>query len=96
VTCLTCTHWRQYKGHLSARGSCDVAPVITFHDFTCKAHTMPLKPRIKVKARGIPIGADYATSTDETGKVKVKPKKKRRSLPQEIAAKKRKRWKAAT
>ena len=56
---------------------------------------MAMKPRIKVKARGIPIG-DYDAAPDSSGKVKIKPKRKRRPLPQQIAASKARRWKGAT
>lgn len=55
---------------------------------------MPLKPRIKVKAKGIPIGS-YDAIADAAGKMKVKPKRKRRSTPQEIASRKKRRWKPA-
>lgn len=55
---------------------------------------MPLKPRIKVKARGIPIGS-YDAIADDMGRMKIKPKRKARSTPQEIASRKKKRWKAA-
>lgn len=55
---------------------------------------MPLKPRVKVKARGIPIGS-YDVIADAAGKQVVKPKKKRRPLPQEIASRKKRRYKPA-
>lgn len=57
---------------------------------------MPLKPRIKVKARGIPIGS-YDVIADAAGKQLVKPKvRKKGATPnQQYAAKNKKRWKAA-
>lgn len=55
---------------------------------------MPLKPRIKVKARGVPIGS-YEVVADAAGKQVIKPKRKRRPLPQEIASRKRRRFKPA-
>jgi hypothetical protein len=57
-----------------------------------KAATMPKAPTPSRK--GIPIGL-YAVETDATGKTKLKPKRKARSTPQEIAARKRKKWRAA-
>ena len=55
---------------------------------------MPLKPRIKVKARGIPIGS-YEAVVDAAGKATIKPKRKRKPLPQEIASRKKRRYKPA-
>jgi hypothetical protein len=57
-----------------------------------KAASMPLKPRPKPK--GIPIG-HFSIETDATGKTKIKQKRKPRSTPQEIASRKRKKWRAA-
>ncbi len=55
---------------------------------------MPLKPRIKVKAKGIPIGS-YDVIADAAGKQLVKPKVKPKgqTLNQQYAAKNRKRYK---
>ena len=55
---------------------------------------MPLKPRVKVKAQGIPIG-NFEAVVDAAGKHVIRPKRKPRSVPQEIASRKRKKWKAA-
>lgn len=44
--------------------------------------------------RGIPIGT-YEEIKDALGKSRIKPKPKRKPLPQQIAARKRKRWRAA-
>ena len=55
---------------------------------------MPLKPRIKVKARGVPIGS-YEVVADAAGKQVIKPKRKTRPLPQEIASRKKRRYKPA-
>lgn len=55
---------------------------------------MPLKPRIKVKAKGIPIGS-YDVIADAAGKQVVKPKRKRKPLPQKIASRKKQKWRAA-
>jgi len=57
---------------------------------------MPLKPRIKVKARGIPIGS-YDVIADAAGKQLVKPKVRRKgaTLNQQYASKNRRRYKAA-
>ena len=56
--------------------------------------SMPLKPRIKVKAKGVPIGA-YDVIADAAGKQLIKPKRKPRPLPQEIASRNSKKWRAA-
>ena len=56
--------------------------------------SMPLKPRVKVKAKGIPIG-NFDVIRDAAGKATIKPKRKPRSVPQEIASRKRRKWKAA-
>lgn len=56
---------------------------------------MALKPRVHVKARGIPIGS-YEEIRDEMGKVKLKPKRKHgQTLNQQYASANRKKWKAA-
>lgn len=57
-----------------------------------KAAAMPKKPTPTRK--GIPIG-NFAIEADATGKTKLRPKRKARSTPQEIAARKRKKWRAA-
>jgi hypothetical protein len=57
---------------------------------------VPLKPRIKVKAKGIPIGS-YDVIADAAGKKLVKPKvrPKGQTLNQQYAAKNRKRYRGA-
>jgi hypothetical protein len=57
---------------------------------------MPLKPRIKVKAKGIPIGS-YDVIADAAGKQLVKPKvrKKGQTLNQQYASRNRKRYRGA-
>lgn len=59
-----------------------------------EAAAMPLKPRVKVKAHGIPIGP-YDVIADAAGKQKVKPKRKAMGAAVEIAKRKRKKWRAA-
>ena len=59
-----------------------------------KEDAMPLKPRVKVKAQGIPIG-NFDVVKDAAGKALIKPKRKPRALPQEIASRKRRRFKPA-
>jgi hypothetical protein len=54
---------------------------------------MPLKPRVKVKAKGIPIG-DYLEVVDAAGKQKIKPKRKAMGAATEIAKRKHKKWRA--
>jgi hypothetical protein len=58
---------------------------------------VPLKPRIKVKAKGIPIGKSYDAIADEMGRMKVKPKRKPpgQTLNQQYQAKNRKRYRGA-
>lgn len=55
---------------------------------------MPLKPRIKVKAKGIPIG-NFDVVRDAAGKATIKPKRKPRPIPQQIASRKKRRYKPA-
>ena len=55
---------------------------------------MPLKPRVKVKAKGIPIGS-YEEIRDAAGKQLIKPKRKPAPPHAQYAAKSRKKWKAA-
>lgn len=55
---------------------------------------MPLKPRVKVKAIGIPIGS-YDAIADDMGRMKIKPKRKAQGAAMEIAKRKRKKWRAA-
>lgn len=57
-----------------------------------RAASMPKKPTPSRK--GIPIG-HFSIETDATGKTKIKPKRKARSTPQEIASRKRREWRAA-
>lgn len=58
---------------------------------------MALKPRVRVKAQGIPIGKSFDAIADEMGRMKVKPKRKPpgQTLNQQYASKNKKRWKAA-
>jgi hypothetical protein len=56
--------------------------------------SMPLKPRVKVKAKGIPIG-NFDVIRDEAGKALIKPKRKPPPPHAAYAAKNKKRWKAA-
>jgi hypothetical protein len=55
---------------------------------------MPLKPRVKVKAQGIPIG-NFDVVKDAAGKALIKPKRKPPPAHAAYAAKNKKRWKAA-
>lgn len=57
---------------------------------------MPLKPKVRVKAQGIPIG-NFDVISDEMGRMKIKPKRKPpgQTLNQQYASKNKKRWKAA-
>ena len=57
---------------------------------------MPLKPKVRVKAQGIPIG-NFDAIADEMGRMKIKPKRKPpgQTLNQQYASKNKKRWKAA-
>jgi len=48
----------------------------------------------KPKPKGIPIGS-FDAIADAAGKMKIKPKKKHKTLQQQYAAKNRKRFKAA-
>jgi hypothetical protein len=63
---------------------------------TLEDAAMPLKPRIKVKAKGIPIGS-YDVIADAAGKQLVKPKvrKKGQTLNQQYASRNRKRYRGA-
>jgi len=56
---------------------------------------LPTKLKIPARGRAVHIGDQFAAQKDDTGKTKVKPKAKRRPLPQQIAASKRKTWRAA-
>jgi len=58
--------------------------------------SMPLKPRVKVKAQGIPIG-NFEAVVDAAGKHVIRPKRKPKgqTLNQQYASKNRKKWKAA-
>lgn len=55
---------------------------------------MALKPRVRVKAKGIPIG-NFDVISDAMGKMKIKPKRKPagQTLNQQYASKNRKRYK---
>lgn len=61
----------------------------------CTEGCKKMKPRIRVKAQGraIFVGKDFEAAADAAGDIKVKPKKKHRTLNQEYAAKNRKRFK---
>jgi len=56
---------------------------------------MPLKPRVRVKAKGRPVflGKDFEAAVDASGDIKIKPKKKHRTLNQEYASRNKKRFK---
>ncbi len=56
---------------------------------------LPTKLKIPARGRAVYIGDQFAAQKDATGKATVKPKPKRRPLPQQIAASKRKKWRAA-
>lgn len=58
---------------------------------------MALKPRVRVKAKGIPIGKSYEAIADEMGKMLVKPKRKPpgQTLNQQYASRNRKKYRAA-
>lgn len=58
---------------------------------------MPLKPRIRVKAQGraVFLGKDFEAAANAAGKETIKQKRKRRPLPQEIASRKKRRYKPA-
>ena len=62
-------------------------------DTMAKLPTPYVKPRVKVKAQGIPIGGSFEAIADQMGNMKVKPKKKHKTLHQEYASKNRKRYK---
>lgn len=57
---------------------------------------MALKPRVRVKALGIPIG-NFDVIADAMGKMRVKPKRKPpgQTLNQQYASRNKKKWKAA-
>lgn len=59
-----------------------------------KVDAMALKPRVRVKAQGIPIG-NFDVIADEMGRMKIKPKRKPpgQTLNQAYASKNRKRFK---
>lgn len=61
-----------------------------------KADSMPLKPRVKVKAKGIPIGSLHEIE-EVAGRMKVKPKRRKpgQTLNQMYKDKNRKKWTAA-
>ena len=58
---------------------------------------MPIKPKVRVKAQGIPIG-NFDVIADEMGKMKIKPKRKPpgQTLNQQYASKNRKRYKGVS
>ncbi|CAB4146403.1 hypothetical protein UFOVP1157_23 [uncultured Caudovirales phage] len=59
-----------------------------------KVDAMALKPRVRVKAKGIPIG-NFDAIADEMGRMKIKPKRKPpgRTLNQQYASANRKKYK---
>lgn len=58
----------------------------------CTEGCKKMKPRVKVKAKGIPIGS-YEVIQEVGSKAKVKPKRKHRTLNQEYASRNKKRFK---
>lgn len=60
-----------------------------------KAPTPYVKPKVRVKAQGIPIGKSYDAIANDMGKMLVKPKRKPpgQTLNQQYASKNRKKWK---
>ena len=62
-----------------------------------KLPTPYVKPRVRVKAQGraVFLGKDFDAAADSAGDIKIKPKRKHRTLQQEYASKNRKKWKAA-
>ena len=60
-----------------------------------KAPMPYVKPKVRVKAKGIPIGSSYEAIADAMGNMKVKPKRKPpgQTLNQAYASKNRKRYK---
>tara|TARA_R110000868_G_scaffold290385_3_gene550592 strand:+ start:430 stop:675 length:246 start_codon:yes stop_codon:yes gene_type:complete len=63
-------------------------------DAMAKPSTPYVKPKVRVKATGIPIG-NFDVIADEMGSMKIKPKRKPpgRTLNQQYASKNRKKWK---
>lgn len=57
-----------------------------------EAKIMALKPKPKLK--GIPVGS-FDAIADAAGKMKIKPKKKHKTLQQQYASKNKRRFKAA-
>jgi hypothetical protein len=63
-------------------------------DAMAKAPTPYVKPKVRVKAQGIPIG-NFDVIADEMGRMKIKPKRKPpgQTLNQQYASKNRKKYK---
>lgn len=70
-------------------------PATAFAYLKALEDAMPLKPRVRVKAQGIPIGKSYDAIADEMGKMRVKPKRKPpgQTLNQQYASRNKKRFK---
>lgn len=60
-----------------------------------KPPTPYTKPKVRVKAKGLPIGGSFEAIADEMGKMVVKPKRKPpgRTLNQQYASANRKKYK---
>jgi len=69
-------------------------PATAFAYLKALEDAMPLKPRVRVKAQGIPIG-NFDVIADEMGRMKIKPKRKPpgQTLNQQYASKNRKKYK---
>ena len=72
-------------------------PATAFAYLKALEDAMPLKPRVRVTAKGIPIGSSFEAIADQMGKMLVKPKRKPpcQTLNQQYASRNKKRWKAA-
>jgi hypothetical protein len=64
-------------------------------DAMAKAPTPYVKPKVRVKAKGIPIGSSFEAIADEMGSMKIKPKMKPpgQTLNQQYASANRKKYK---
>ena len=67
-------------------------PATAYHYLLALEAAMPLKP--KPKPKGIPVGS-YDAVKDAAGKMKIKPKKKHKTLQQQYASKNRTKFKRA-
>lgn len=76
----------------SKSGPENTAAIQTSRGANQKDTIMALKPRVRRKAKGIPIGS-YEEIRDAAGKQLIKPKRKHKTLQQEYASRNRKRYK---